>query len=217
MTDHPKGGVPRELERAGALCVAFVNTDVPRPDRRFNEADDGPAHRFEDYVELLGWGQRMGILTAAEAELLDREAAAHPQQAAAELAGVRKLRGALMRCFTALAFRREPRPEDLATLNASIGTQRVVPGPDLDFRREPGGDPLALDRVRAAVAHSAADLLSSAEVKRLRQCGAEGCWRLFVHRSTRRLWCDMNLCGSRLKARRRSRRSARRTSPRLRR
>ncbi len=187
MASHHESGAPRELERAGALCVAFANTEVPRPDRRFNEADEGSAQRFGDYAELLRWGQRMGILTAAEGELLGREAAAHPRQAATELAGIRELRAALMRCFTALAFGREPRPEDLATLNAALGAQRVVPGSGrLDFRREPGGDPLALDRVRTAVAHSAADLLSSAELKRLRQCGADGCRRLFVHRSSRR-------------------------------
>lgn len=199
--------IPRDLERAGALCIAFANTEVPRPDRRFNEADEGPACRFEDFAELLRWGQRMGILTAAESELLGREADADPRQAAAELVRIRKLRGALMRYFTALALGREARPEDLATLNAALGVQRVVPGSArLDFRREPGGDPVALERVRVAVAHSAADLLSSGELKRLRQCGADGCFRLFVHRSSRRLWCDMNLCGSRLKARRRSRR-----------
>ncbi len=198
---------PRELERAGALCLAFANTEVPRPDRRFGEADDGPAYRFDTYAELVAWGQRMGILTAAEGELLDREAVARPQEASAALARVHMLRTALMRYFTALAFGREPRKQDLDALNASLGVQRVVPlSQPLELRREPGGDPLALDRVLAAAAFSAADLLCSSALKRLRQCGADGCRRLFVHRNSRRLWCDMNTCGSRLKARRRSRR-----------
>ena len=201
-TDH-ESDVPRELERAGALCLAFANTEVPRPDRRFDDPGEGPAHRFDDYAELLGWAQRMGILTAAEGELLGREAAARPQEASAAAARARELRAALMRFFTALALGREPRAKDLDILNAALGVQRVVAGAHpLDFCRQPGGEPLDLDRVRAAVAHSAAELLSSGELKRLRQCGAEGCRRLFVHRSSRRLWCDMNTCGSRLKARR---------------
>ena len=29
-----KGGVPRELERSGALCLAFANSGVPRRDDR---------------------------------------------------------------------------------------------------------------------------------------------------------------------------------------
>lgn len=206
MANDNASDVPREYERAGALCVAFVNTEVPSPDRRFNEADEGPAHRFDDYSELVMWGQRMGTLTAAEGELLGREAAARPQEAAAVLVRVREVRAALMRLFTALALGREPRAQDLGTLNAALGVPRVVPGSGpLEFRRQSGGDPLALDRVLAAMTHSAADLLISGELKRLRQCGAEECRRLFVHRSSRRLWCDMNTCGSRLKARRRRR------------
>ncbi len=207
MTTGHENDLPRELERAGALCVAFANTQVPRPDQRFDAPDEGPAYRFVDYGELLGWAQRMGILTAAEGELLGREAAGRPQEAAAALARVRGLRDALMSLFTALAFGREPRQKDLDTLNTALGVQRVVSGAHLlDFHRQPGGEPMDLDRVLAGVAHSAAELLSSEELKRLRQCGAEGCRRLFVHRSKRRLWCDMNTCGSRLKARRRSRR-----------
>ena len=200
--------IPRELERFGSLCLAFVNTGAPNPDRRYSQADEGPAYRFENYAELLTWAQRMGVLTAAEGELLGREASTRPQDAAAALTRIRDLRAALMRLFTALAFDREPRPRDLDALNAALGVPRVVAGAGrLDFRREPGGDASDLDRVTAAVAFSAAELLSSTSLERLRQCGAEGCRRLFVYRSPLRQWCDMNLCGSRLKARRRSRRS----------
>ncbi len=199
--------IPRELERAGALCVAFANTEAPQPDRRFNDADHGPAYRFEEYAELSAWARRMGILTTAEAELLDREASASPRDAAAALGRVRELRSSLIRLFTGLVLGREPRPEDLERLNAALTVKRIVPSSDpLEFRLEMGGEPLALERVAAAVAHSATELLTSSRVKRLRQCAAEGCRRLFVHRSSRRLWCDMNTCGSRLKARRRSRR-----------
>ncbi len=198
---------PRELERAGALCVAFVNTAVPRPDRRFKETDDGPESRFDNYAEWVAWGQQMGILTAAEAELLEREGAAREEEASAALARTRGLRAALMRYLIALVAARQPRKQDLDILNAAIVVQRVVPlSQPLEFRREPAGDPLDLDRVLAAVAHSAADLLCSSALKRLRQCGAAGCRRLFVYRNRQRLWCDMNTCGSRLKARRRSRR-----------
>jgi predicted RNA-binding Zn ribbon-like protein len=54
------------------------------------------------------------------------------------------------------------------------------------------------------VAWSAARLLTSAEVARVRTCANEDWGWLFVDRSRRgnRRWCDMGECGSRDKARR---------------
>ena len=193
---------PRDLERAGALCLAFANTEVPRPDKRFAETREAPARRFVDYAELLDWSSQMGILVAAESELLGREAAERPEEAAAVAAGGRELRTASMRVFTAVAFGRELAARDLGVLNGALRRQRVVPGGDVrDNRLVYGGDALALDRMLATIAQSGADLLASPErLERLRQCAAKDCRRLFLHRSSRRLWCDMNLCGNRLKS-----------------
>ena len=49
---------------------------------------------------------------------------------------------------------------------------------------------------------SAADLLTSDEAARVRECAAESCSWLFVDRSRtrRRRWCDMKTCGNRNKA-----------------
>lgn len=116
-----------------------------------------------------------------------------------------ELRAALLRIFTALAVGRQPRPQDLETLNAvlaeSLPARRVVPGTD-GFRWDWGGDGDALDRVLWPVAQSAGDLLTSTDHRRLRQCAASGCGRLFIGRNRRRLWCDMNVCGNRAKRRR---------------
>ena len=100
MAIRKQDGVPRELERAGALCLALANTEVPAPHPRFKVGDDGPAYRFDDYGEIVTWGQRMGALTAAEAELLIGEAAARPDEAAAVVTGFKELRAAVMRYFT---------------------------------------------------------------------------------------------------------------------
>ena len=152
----------------------------------------------------------MGVLVAAEAELLLREAAARPEGAAAVAASARELRAADMRFFTDLTLGREPRARDLAVLNAALRPQQIVPGSDLRaFSSTYGGDPLALDRVLAPVAQSALDLVVWGKLEKLRQCAAGDCWRLFLHRSSRRLWCDMNLCGNRFKSARHHRRSRR--------
>ena len=209
-TDVQPFRTPRELERAGALCLAFANTVVPRHDSRTKEADRRPARPFVEYSELVDWELRMGVLVAAEAELLLREAAARPEEAAAVAASARELRAADMRFFTELAFGREPRARDLAVLNAALRPQKLVPAPTpREFRSTYGGDPGALDRVLAPLAQRALDLVVWGKLEKLRQCAAGDCWRLFLYRSSRRLWCDMNLCGNRFKSARHHRKHRR--------
>jgi predicted RNA-binding Zn ribbon-like protein len=55
-----------------------------------------------------------------------------------------------------------------------------------------------------AVALSAAELLTSDRVDRVRECASETCSWLFLDgsRNRRRKWCDMASCGNRAKARR---------------
>jgi predicted RNA-binding Zn ribbon-like protein len=61
-----------------------------------------------------------------------------------------------------------------------------------------------LDSVLWAVARSAAELLLSDELQHLRICAADNCAWLFLDRTKnqRRRWCDMKVCGNRVKARR---------------
>jgi predicted RNA-binding Zn ribbon-like protein len=54
------------------------------------------------------------------------------------------------------------------------------------------------------LAQAACDLMTSGMLDRLRACGSETCRWLFLDTSknhTRR-WCDMKICGNRMKARR---------------
>jgi len=69
------------------------------------------------------------------------------------------------------------------------------------WRRSPRPD---LNRVLWLVVWTAAELLTSSEIERIRRCAGSGCAWLFIDRSknqTRR-WCDMSVCGNRIKARR---------------
>jgi predicted RNA-binding Zn ribbon-like protein len=54
------------------------------------------------------------------------------------------------------------------------------------------------------VARSAADLLVSSELERVRECAGEKCDWLFLDasRNQSRRWCDMAACGNRAKAQR---------------
>ncbi len=200
----PKKGqesaVPRDLERAGSLCLALANTAVPWRDERRKDAPLVPELRT--YREAVAWSRRMGVLGAEAAEWLLREAAERPADAKRALAGIHALRAAIRRLATGVLLGDEPRPEDLEALNAGLAARRFVHGPD-GFGWAAAADPRALDRMLGPIAQSAADLLTSpGELERLRQCAAEGCTRLFLYQTSRRRWCDMNRCGNRAKGRR---------------
>jgi predicted RNA-binding Zn ribbon-like protein len=64
----------------------------------------------------------------------------------------------------------------------------------------------------ASIAIAAAELLTSEDRDRLKECGRENCTRVFIDRSRSgtRTWCGMEECGNRIKAANyRSRRKAR--------
>ena len=65
-------------------------------------------------------------------------------------------------------------------------------------------DPLSLDMPLWPVARSAADLLTSVDLRSLRVCAADACAWLFLDtsRNGSRRWCSMRTCGNRAKARR---------------
>jgi predicted RNA-binding Zn ribbon-like protein len=70
-----------------------------------------------------------------------------------------------------------------------------------------------IERLLWPVVRSAADLLTGAEVKKVRECASDTCPWLFIDtsRNQRRKWCDMRTCGNRAKARRHYQRCKTRT------
>lgn len=167
------------------------------------------------YGELVRWSQHVGILTDDEAGTLLSDAVRHPDLAAAALERAIDLRETLYQVFAAVADRREPQEAALAALNAALHGALSC----LEIRPSTGGYEWAwlqgegeLDRMLWPIVRSAADLLTSADIGRVRQCAREGCDWLFVDASKNqsRRWCSMDLCGSRVKARRYYRRRKRR-------
>ena len=62
----------------------------------------------------------------------------------------------------------------------------------------------SLESVLWAVTRAAVDLLLSEELEHLRICDSDACAWLFLDRTKnhRRRWCDMKICGNRVKAKR---------------
>ncbi len=198
-SDH---GLPSEQRFAllgGELCLDFANTADWH-------ASDAPVELLIDYDALLAWSRATEILDERRAEWLAGEAARRPEEAAAMLRRAITLREAIYRLFARLAAGDTPGPDDLATINAELAAalpHRQVAhddGPRFSWVWEDGG----LGCPLWPVVLSAAALLTSDDLGRVRQCAGHPCGWLFVDtsRNHSRRWCSMGSCGNRAKARR---------------
>lgn len=184
----------------GRVCLDFANTLSKR-------LASHPRELLSGYGDLVAWGRQAGVVTEREAGALIREAKRRPAEAAAVLERAVHLREAIYRIFSAVAAERPAEGDDLATLNAALAEALPLLGlvPKANqFAWEWTTNGQRLDRMLWPVARSAADLLTSAELAKVRECGAESCAWLFMDRSRNRSrrWCDMKGCGNRAKARR---------------
>ncbi len=107
----------------------------------------------------------------------------------------------------AIAHGAEPRSADLEIVRSAfveaMTLARLMPGPH-GFVWDWSGNQDALDRVVWAIMYSALELLTSEEVKRVKECAGRDCGWLFLDMSKNgsRQWCSMEGCGSRAKMRR---------------
>jgi predicted RNA-binding Zn ribbon-like protein len=208
--------VPAPFELSGgALCLDFANTwsDRDRPEK----------DRLTGYPSLLAFARQAGILGAEDARELEAGAVSDPSAARAVWRAARSLRESLYRLFSSQAAGREAADSDLAALNLALGDalrhsriERRHPPAAGRGSRAPlyawGWAPApgrSLAAPLRAIARNAAELLTSEELPRVRECAGDHCTWLFLDRSRSRSrrWCSMDSCGNRAKARRHYRRA----------
>jgi predicted RNA-binding Zn ribbon-like protein len=183
----------------GRVCLDLVNTRQTLSAAEMRE-------RLAKYEDLIEWSQRLQIVTRSEAADLHRQAQADPAAADGAMQRAHDLRAVLRDVFGAVADGSAPAAEPMAALNAAIqeaqGSVRLVPRDDRYEWEWVEDDDLA--RLLWPVARSAAELLASDQLQRVRLCAADTCRWLFVDgsKSGRRRWCDMRVCGNRAKAKR---------------
>ena len=184
----------------GRLCLDFANTVSTRIEGQSREY-------LSDYGQLVAWSQHTNILTDAEAEATLDSAVSRPDLAATALERAIALRETIYRVFSATADGQEASKADLSALNRALHQalaqlEIVRSGDTFGWSWVVGLDDL--DYMLWPVIRSAADLLTSDDLRRVRECAREGCDWLFVDLSKNhsRRWCSMNMCGSRVKARR---------------
>jgi predicted RNA-binding Zn ribbon-like protein len=174
----------------GRLSIDFVNECGPSSD--------------------LSWGELLHFLLLTRIISSERSAQllslpqSDSQSAGALLTKAQTLHASLVDIFAAL-LRKEALPRDwVEPLNEVL---RITEGHDelvqqdakwgLEFVAREGG----LDWLLAAIARSAAELISEGASARLRVCSNPSCGLLFYDnsRTRRRRWCSMSICGNRHK------------------
>jgi predicted RNA-binding Zn ribbon-like protein len=192
---------PRPPARLGGLlCLDFVNTVDPRHDSDRREY-------LPDYRALVRWAEDVGLADQVTGRRLRTLAAEQPARARAVQRRALAFREALYEVFSAARRGAAPPPGALGTLDELLAEAaamaRLTPGPERFVWTFQPSD--RLDQVLWPVARSAAELLTSDRLGRVRECpGDDGCGWLFLDtsKSGTRQWCSMRSCGNRAKVRR---------------
>lgn len=189
------------------LCGGHAVLDLVNTlDDRFGAG--APLERLTDYGALVRFAVESGLLDARRARRLRQVAPAAAQRA---LRSARELREALAAALYARVDARSAAPAALRTLAREL--QRAARHRELRWQPGKRGGMLSWDwgrfQARAELpvwllAQSAGELMMSETVERVRACDAATCRWLFLDtsRNHTRRWCDMRVCGNRMKARR---------------
>jgi predicted RNA-binding Zn ribbon-like protein len=191
------------------LCVDFVNTELVEAGARID--------LLRGFDELVEWCVQAGTVDAAQARTLRADWSGRPEAADAHREAV-AFRRTLRAMLESLAARLRVPASSLDAINAVLreaASERQVArtreGYALRVRRivdTPG-------RLLAAVAESAATLLTADDLSLVRACQNPDCVLFFYDttRNHKRRWCSMAACGNRAKVAAHYRRAQRPAAP----
>ncbi len=187
----------------------FINT----LDYRF--APTGALEKLSSYADLLRFSEQAALLHPRQLKALSRRR--NSAQAAHALEQAHALRESLAAAFyDRLNAAKQPSPRGLGIVERLF----VAAAEHQKLSWEPAPPPARSVALRAAwhwgshsaslmlpvwiLAQSAVSLLTSPRLELVHQCQSETCRWLFLDSSKNhsRRWCDMKLCGNRMKARR---------------
>lgn len=186
---------------AGALCLDFANTVEWH-------ASDHPTDKLADFAGLLAWAETAEILPAEQAKRLQQSARNQPEIAQATFDRAIRLRETIYRLFAGYSRQGDFNTQDLAFLNEALSeslSHLQITAAPAGFAWTWADNADDFERILWPIARSAAELLVSDKLDRVRRCADDrGCGYLFLDtsRNGSRRWCSMESCGNRAKARR---------------
>jgi predicted RNA-binding Zn ribbon-like protein len=186
---------------SGKLCLDFANTAEWH-------ASEHPKEKLKTYNDLVKWALLVEILSELEAQKLIRKAKRESSRVEEVLERAIELREAIYHVFSDVANGNIPPKKDMAVINLNLSRtmaqSRLVHTED-GFILSTRGGKGELDRMLDSIVRSAAELLTSGSIGRVKECADDrGCGYLFLDKSRNRSrrWCDMADCGNRAKAKR---------------
>lgn len=182
----------------GCLCFDFINTVEDR-------TEASPKEYLKEYNDLLVLFERLELFDKQQLSSLKTYADRHVVEAGVVLTEAITLRENLYQLFAALAADKAPAPDAVRLLNGDLSLlfshlEFRTADAQLELRLQESPTDLYLPMRR--VLQSVLEVLQQQEIKRIKQCS--GCGWLFLDQSKNnsRLWCDMQSCGSMVKAKR---------------
>jgi predicted RNA-binding Zn ribbon-like protein len=182
----------------GRPCLDFVNTLDWR-------GTDNPVEFLHTYQDLVAWSRHAGTISTKEAGIISQRSKTRPSKQTKVLGKAIKLRETIYRVFSSLSEGKPVATKDLASFNKFLArtmkNSQIVRTKD-GYHWDSKGEMAKLDWILNPLIRSAADLLVSDELKRVKKCGDPACGWLFLDtsRNKSRRWCDMSDCGNRAKA-----------------
>jgi len=184
----------------GNVALDLVNT----LDWRFRE-EPPPEELLNDYADLAHFTEQSGLMGDALARRLIRNVS--ESKAAQVVGAVRELREAAAKVLYAALEGDDPPSSPVKALDrffrVARESQRLLwDGEKLAW--ELAQPPVPPELPLWMLSLSAAELMTTEQMHKLRECGNAECRWLFLDTSknhTRR-WCEMKICGNRMKARR---------------
>jgi predicted RNA-binding Zn ribbon-like protein len=202
MTKPAPRSQPEFELSGGMLCLDFANTVSQR------KVADRRRDNLPSYNDLLSFARASGVISpqfAHEILILSRVRA---KERAGVFEAAIGLREAIYRVFAAIANSRAADRKDVKPIEefaTEAMRHRHLASAGREYRWDWNRDKQdALAYILWPIAESAAELLTSERVKKVRECEAPTCAWLFLDESRNhsRRWCDMSICGNRQKARR---------------
>ena len=197
MTDKKRN--PENIKLVGGrLCLDFVNTLDWR-------GTDHPQEFLNSYNDLILWCRHVGICTHQESKHMCQFADRSANDAKMVLNRAVKLRETIYRLFSAKIDKKDPANADLVVFNKNLARSmresKITKLRD-GYTWDINGNKMNLDWILNPIIRSAADVLVSNELNKVKACADLACGWLFmdVSRNQSRRWCDMKDCGNRAKA-----------------
>jgi predicted RNA-binding Zn ribbon-like protein len=177
----------------------FVNT----LDWRFRQS--GPEELLTTYADLVHFTEQSNLLSPRQTLQLLRTAT--PRKAAKTLESSKELRETLAQVLYSIINNRSPNAAQLKTLERHFQTARLKQ--TLHWKTSHlewsfTGSEDAAELPLWLLALNASNLLTSEALSMMRACDNSECQWLFLDTSKNhsKRWCDMKVCGNRMKARR---------------